>query len=116
MWSGLATIGAAVWPLLKWLVPWAGPRFNVILAVVVAVGGFFLWDHVSDQREINAAVRKAEARVNAEWRQSLDAERKQHDREVARAREAADSIPPTPERPDDLERLCRSDPACRGVD
>jgi len=105
----LAKLGAAAWPLVKWIVPWAGPRLNVMLAVVVAVGGLFLWDYVADQRAIDAAVRERDAW----WERRIERARKRHDADIEAARAAADSTPAIPDTADWAERLCEQSPTCR---
>jgi len=105
----IAKLGAALWPFLKWVIPWAGPKFNVFLAVLVAAGGLFLWDHVSDRRAINAAV----AERDAYWQAKIEEANARHDRAIEDAREAADSTPPIPDTPDWAERLCQQSPTCR---
>jgi len=105
----ISTIGAAVWPLIKWVVPWLGPRSGLSFAIMGAFAVASIWVY-AEHRE---AVSEAEARVDARWEQSLDRLRKQHDREIARAMEAGDSLPPVPDKPDALERMCVQDRNCR---
>jgi hypothetical protein len=105
----VARIGAALWPLIKWLVPWLGPRSGLSLAIMGTAGVLFIWAYTEHREAVSEAV----AARDAHWQEQIRKANERHDRAIEEAREAADSTPPIPDSPDWAERLCQQSPTCR---
>ncbi len=109
----LAAIGAAAWPVLRTIVPWAGPKTTLFLigaiALVASHGGVagYVWVKGSQSRV------EAIANIRAEFRETLAREKEAHDAKVQAAVEAA--VHEQPVSADRAQRLrqCRESPTCR---
>jgi hypothetical protein len=107
----LARIGQALSPLAA-LVPWLGPRSGLVLAVVAALGVAGLWAYTEHRQALSEAV----ASRDAYWKEKIEKANDEAEREAEEARREGENVPPTPERPDDLARLCQADNLCRRDD
>jgi hypothetical protein len=109
----LAAIGAAAWPILRALVPWAGPKTIMVLIAAVALlashGGVagYVW-----VKGYQARV-EAVANVRAEFREALAREKEAHDAKVQAAIEAAEHEQPVSADRAERLRQCAASPSCR---
>lgn len=108
-----AAIGAAAWPFLRVLVPWAGPKTIMVLIAAVALlashGGVagYVW-----VKGYQARV-EAVASVRAEFREALAREKEAHDAKIQAAIEAAEHEPDLPADRALRLRECAKSPTCR---
>jgi hypothetical protein len=109
----LAAVGAAAWPFLRALVPWAGPKTTLVLIAAVAllashgaVAGY-VW--VNGYRARVEAV----AAAKAEIREELAREKEAHDAKTAAAIQAGESEPPVSADRAKRLRQCAASPTCR---
>jgi len=115
MWLiGLA--GQFIWPLFRWVAPWAGPRFALIavggLLALVLMGAPAAWTWVHMRGELKQAVAEEAAR----WHKAIQKANEDNDIKVAEAVQHAldeEQRSPTPSDRAGLGRLCEQSRACR---
>jgi hypothetical protein len=117
MWTVLGAAGSLIWPLFKWVAPWAGPRFSLIaiggLLVLVIAGApaFGMWIHMRGE------LKQAVAEEGARWHQAIQKANADHEARLTAALDAADHEErndPTPAVAGrQLVSLCDRSRACR---
>jgi hypothetical protein len=115
MWI-LALAGQLIWPLFRWVAPWAGPRFTLfaiggLLALVIA-GAPAVGMYIHMRGELKEAV----AAEGARWHQAIQKANEDNDIKVSEAVAHAleeERRDPTPGDVAGLGRLCQQSRACR---
>jgi hypothetical protein len=109
----LAAIGAAAWPVLRALVPWAGPKTIMVLIAAVALlashGGVagYVWVKGYQARA------EAIAERDQHWITELQKAKAAHENRIADALDAARTTPALPDTAAGLDELCRKSKTCR---
>lgn len=109
----LAAIGAAAWPILRALVPWAGPKTT--MALIVALGLLASHGAVAGYVWVKGYQSRVEAVANAraEFREALAREKEAHDARVQAAIEAAEHEQPISSDRAERMRQCQRSATCR---
>lgn len=108
----LASIGRVFSPLAA-VIPWLGPRSGLVLAIAAGLGVSALWAYTEHRQAVAEARENAVAVRDAYWKDKIEQANERAEREAEAAARAGDDVPPAPERPDDLARLCEQDNLCR---
>lgn len=99
--------------ILAWVVPWAGPRSVLGLAVAalfaVMIGAVWAAGDSYGTAKSVAAVSRCETK----WRDALASSERQYNARIAEAQEAAAAVEPVPADFAALGRLCEQSHACR---
>ena len=99
--------------ILAAIIPWAGPRSVLGLAVgalfVVTTGAVWLAGNSHGTAKSIAAVSRCETK----WRDALANSERQYNARIAEARAAAAAVGPVPADDAGIGRLCEQSAACR---
>lgn len=115
MWM-LGIAGQLIWPLFKWVAPWAGPKFSLfavggmLLIVLMGAPAVATWIHMRGE------LKEAVAEEGVRWHKAIQKANEDNDLKVNEAVAHAldeERRTPTPVDVAGLGRLCDKSKSCR---
>ena len=107
--------GGLSWVLSFLSVAWGSELGRTIIIALGCLFGGFGWGFSHEHAEKIHAVAEAVASRDADWQKEITAANTKNEQRVQEALNAARNVAPAPISRDDLIKLCKSDPSCRGA-